>query len=58
MKDTEKLIADAVDHLTYSSYIHNRKLSPEIEPASWGLVYGAKKVEIMEKNFKKALTIA
>jgi hypothetical protein len=56
MKNTDKLIAEAIDHLTYSSYAHNRELSPEIEPTRWGLIYGAKKVELMEKMFVKSLT--
>tara|TARA_B110000503_G_C6904466_1_gene312102 strand:+ start:167 stop:349 length:183 start_codon:yes stop_codon:yes gene_type:complete len=57
MKNTEKLIAEAIDHLTYSSYAHNRKLNPEISPARWGLIYGAKKVNLMEKTFKNTLTV-
>jgi len=56
MKNTDKLIAEVVDHLTYSSYAHNRKLNPEIEPSRWGLIYGAKKVELMEKMFVNTLT--
>ena len=56
MKNTDKLIAEAIDHLTYSSYAHNRGLSPEIEPARWGLIYGEEKVNLMEKIFVKSLT--
>jgi len=56
MKNTDKLIAEVVDHLTYSSYAHNRKLNPEIAPSRWGLVYGAEKIELMEKMFANTLT--
>jgi hypothetical protein len=56
MKNTDKLIAEAIDHLTYSSYAHNRELSPEIEPVRWGVIYGEEKVNLMEKIFEKSLT--
>ena len=56
MKNTDKLIAEAIDHLTYSSYVHNRELSPEIEPVRWGVIYGEEKVNLMEKIFVKSLT--
>tara|TARA_R110000772_G_scaffold115621_4_gene220468 strand:- start:3710 stop:3889 length:180 start_codon:yes stop_codon:yes gene_type:complete len=58
MNNTDKIIAEAIDHLTYSSYAHNRELSPEIAPIRWGLIYGTKKVELMEKIFQNTLTAA
>ena len=56
MKNTEKLIAEAIDHLTQCSYTHNRLLGET--PSRLALIFGEKKVEIMEKNFSNRLTIA
>ena len=56
MKNTDKLIAEVIDHLTYSSYANNRKLNPEIATSRWGLIYGAEKVNLMEKMFVNTLT--
>lgn len=49
-------IQNAIDFLTQANYNHNRKLGET--PKRLALVYGEKKVQIMEKNFSKGLTIA
>ena len=51
----EKLITKAIDHLTQCSYTHNRLLGKT--PKRLALIFGAKKVEVMEKNFATHLTI-
>ena len=56
MKNTTKLIQDSIDFLTQANYNHNRKLGETAERLA--LVFGKEKVEIMEKNFSKDLTIA
>lgn len=56
MKNTEKLIQDSIDFLTQANYNHNRNLGET--PKRLALVFGKEKVEIMEKNFSKGLTIA
>ena len=58
MKDTNKLITEVIDHLTFSSYANNRKLNPEISPSRWGKIYGEKEVALMEKTFQNTLTTA
>jgi hypothetical protein len=55
MKKATDLIPEAVDFLTQMNYNHNRKLG--VSAKKFGLLYGDKKVAIMEKNFKKMLTI-
>lgn len=55
MKKAEDLLPEAVDFLTQMNYNHNRKLG--VSAKKFGLLYGYKKVAIMEKNFKKTLTI-
>tara|TARA_E500000318_G_scaffold62241_1_gene57638 strand:- start:499 stop:675 length:177 start_codon:yes stop_codon:yes gene_type:complete len=55
MKNTAKLIQDSIDFLTQANYNHNRKLGETAERLA--LVFGKEKVEIMEKNFSKSLTI-
>lgn len=54
MKDTNKLIQDSIDFLTQASYNHNRKLGET--PERLVLIFGQKKVSIMEKNFRNYLT--
>jgi hypothetical protein len=49
-------IQKAIDFLTQANYSHNRKLGET--PERLALVFGKEKVEIMEKNFSKDLTIA
>jgi hypothetical protein len=51
----QKEIKDAIDHLTQCSYTHNRNLGET--PSRLALIFGVKKVEIMEKNFQNTLTI-
>jgi len=48
-------IQDAIDFLTQANYNHNRKLGET--PKRLALVYGEKKVKIMEKSFQDRLTI-
>lgn len=55
MKKATDLLPEAVDFLTQMSYNHNRKLG--VSAKKFGLLYGDKKVAIMEKNFKRLLTI-
>ena len=40
--------ADIVDYLTYSSYAHNRRISPEVTPERWARIFGAEAVARME----------
>lgn len=49
-------IQEAIDFLTQCSYTHNRNLGET--PSRLALIFGVKKVEIMEKNFQNTLTIA
>ena len=49
-------IQNAIDFLTQANYNHNRKLGET--PERLALVYGEKKVQIMENNFQNRLTIA
>ena len=55
MKNTDKLIAEAIDHLTYSSYVHNRELSPEIEPTPLGINLRRGKSQFDGKNIRKVI---
>lgn len=48
-------IQEAIDFLTQANYNQNRKLGET--PKRLALVYGEKKVALMEKNFSKGLTI-
>jgi hypothetical protein len=50
-------IEKVIDHLTQASYNEQRRLFPHIPVKNWGLVYGEKKVTLMEKGFQKFLTI-
>ena len=50
-----KEIQDAIDFLTQANYNANRERGES--PRRLALVYGEKKVQIMEKNFSKGLTI-
>ena len=43
-----------IDFLTQSNYNHNRKLG--VTPEKFALLYGEKKVSLMEKSFEKVLT--
>jgi len=49
-------IQNAIDFLTQANYNHNRELGET--PERLALVYGEKKVQIMENNFQNRLTIA
>ena len=55
---TNKEIDSVIDHLTQASYNQQRLLFPHIPTKNWGLVYGEKKVTLMEKSFQKVLTTA
>lgn len=48
-------IQEAIDFLTQANYNHNRKLGET--PKRLALIFGKEKVQIMEKNFSKDLTI-
>jgi hypothetical protein len=50
-------IQEVIDHLTQANYNQQRLLFPHIPAKNWGLVYGEKKVALMEKSFQKVLTI-
>ena len=52
---TNKEIEKVIDHLTQASYNANRNLGES--PKRLALVFGEKKVNLMEKNFQKRLTI-
>ena len=56
MNNTNQIIQKSIDFLTQANYNHNRKLGETAERLA--LVFGKEKVEIMEKNFSKDLTIA
>lgn len=43
--------AGLMDYLTYCSYRHNRKISPEITPEQWGKLFGP--TEAFELRFQK-----
>lgn len=47
---------NAIDHLTYASYAHNRRLSPNIPYYKWFEVYGKKKVLTLESIYQAKLT--
>ena len=49
-------IQDAIDFLTQANYNANRERGES--PRRLALVYGEKKVQIMEKSFQNRLTIA
>jgi len=51
-KETKKVI----DHLTYASYAHNRKLSPNIPYHKWFKVYGRENVLTLESIYQAKLT--
>lgn len=38
-----------VDYLTYSSYAHNRQLSPHVTPEEWRGVYGERTAALEER---------
>lgn len=57
MKDTNKLITEAIDHLMLTSYATQRRQNPQIKPENWALVYGEKQQKTLEKAYQ-ALTIA
>lgn len=42
---------EIVDHLIYMSYRHNRKLTPEITPDQWALLFG--QTAAMEARFQQ-----
>ena len=45
-----------IDHLTYASYVHNRKLSPNIPYYKWSRVYGKENVSTLESIYQAKLT--
>ena len=47
-----KSIQDVLDHLTYTSYAHNRRLCPDTPPERWEKVYGPSVWE-MEEQFQR-----
>jgi len=51
-----KEIELVIDHLTQANYNANRNLGES--PKRLALVFGEKKVNLMEKKFQKRLTIA
>ncbi len=53
MKDETK---NVIDHLTYASYAHNRKLNPNIPHHEWFRVYGKKNVLTLESIYQAKLT--
>jgi hypothetical protein len=53
MKDETQ---NAIDHLTYASYAHNRRLSPNIPYYKWFDVYGKKNVLTLESIYQAKLT--
>ena len=53
MKDETK---NVIDHLTYASYAHNRKLNPNIPHHKWFRVYGKKNVLTLESIYQAKLT--
>ena len=55
MKKATDLIPEAIDFLTQMNYNHNRKMG--VESKKFDLLYGEKKVSVMEENFKRVLTI-
>ena len=55
MKKATDYIPETVDFLTQMNYNHNRKLG--VSAKKFSLLYGEKKSAIMEKNFKKQLTV-
>lgn len=41
-----------IDELTFRSYAHNRRISPEISPERWAAIFGKEQVEAMENQFQ------
>jgi hypothetical protein len=50
--ESEELREPLIGYLTYRSYAHNRKLSPEVTPEQWETVFGAS-VKEMEARFQR-----
>lgn len=46
--------ANLIDHLTYSSYVSNRKNDPTITPERWATIYG-KSTAAMEAKYQREL---
>ena len=44
-------IAELIDSLTYSSYRHNREISPEVTPERWRKVFGPS-TDAMEQKYQ------
>ncbi len=44
--------AEIVDYLTYASYAHNRRISPEVTPERWARIFGKEAVERMEPIYR------
>ena len=40
---------DIVDELTYRSYAHNRRLSPDVSPERWMAVFGEDAAQMEER---------
>ena len=41
-----------IDHLTYSSYAHNRDLSPDVSPERWAKLFGPSSAA-MERRYQQ-----
>ena len=44
-------MAELIDSLTYSSYRHNREISPEVTPERWRKVFGPS-TDAMEQKYQ------
>ena len=44
-------MAELIDSLTYSSYRHNREISPEVTPERWQKVFGPS-TDAMEQKYQ------
>ena len=48
---SDENVAGLIDALTYSSYRHNREISPEVTPERWRKVFGPS-TDAMEQKYQ------